>query len=97
MDPIFFRLNRMARNLSGRSSEVVRAGLRLGGGGAAGVHACFVGFVTGRPLNQGFLETADQWFVGPSPQAQPADGRISAGGPWPGNAATPQRQQHLSS
>ena len=68
MDPIFFRLNRgMARNLSGRSAEVYAEFVLAYGSVVEERQAfmrCFVGFVTGQAaLNQGFLESADQWFA----------------------------------
>lgn len=68
MDPIFFRLNRgMARNHSGRSAEVYAEFVLVYGSVVEERQAfmrCFVGFVTGQAaLNQGFLESADQWFA----------------------------------
>jgi len=68
MDPMFFRLNRgLARNLAGRSTEVY-AEFVLAYGAVLEERQrfmrCFVGMVTGHAaLNQGFLESADQWFA----------------------------------
>ncbi len=68
MDPMFFRLNRgLARNLAGRSAEVY-AEFVLAYGAVLEERQrfmrCFVGMVTGHAaLNQGFLESADQWFA----------------------------------
>jgi hypothetical protein len=97
MDPIFFRLNRgMARNLSGRSAEVYAEFVLAYGSVVEERQAfmrCFVGFVTGQAaLNQGFLESADQWFAETEVRhagAQPADGPPHLGGrPGRGGRAT---------
>ena len=68
MDPIFIRLNRgMTRNHYGRSAEVYAEFVLAYGSVVEERQAfmrCFVGFVTGQAaLNQGFLESADQWFA----------------------------------
>jgi len=68
MDPMFFRLNRgMARNLSGRSAEVYAEFVVAYGAVVEERQRfmrCFIGMVTGHAaLNQGFLESADQWFA----------------------------------
>ncbi|MGB8861478.1 MAG: AAA family ATPase, partial [Ilumatobacteraceae bacterium] len=68
MDPIFFRLNRgMARNHSGRSAEVYAEFVVAYGAVVEERQSfvrCFVGMVTGQAaLDQGFLESAEQWFA----------------------------------
>jgi len=68
MDPMFFRLNRgLARNLAGRSAEVFAEFVVAYGAvleERQRFMRCFVGMVTGHAaLNQGFLESADQWFA----------------------------------
>ncbi len=68
MDPMFFRLNRgLARNLAGRSAEVYAEFVVAYGAVVEERQRfmrCFVGMVTGHAaLNQGFLESADQWFA----------------------------------